>query len=223
MAKLLISAITEQSLKLGNLANQVNNSGISKKDEWIDDKEFFKFQQDATALKNKGEISQKEFNAIFGLVMTDNTKVNNDSISYNKAMKNVEKTETKQKKINELKNNIAKLRNKLYKGKWDEIRNRGCGAGLIIGIPSLCTGAVLGMKYGAFAGASIGGPVGAGIGLVLGAAAGIGVGALATHGIVSGTRALSGDKEFMRKCEQEDPTTYRAIQYAERELAKLEK
>lgn len=248
MAKLLISSITEQSQKLGDLANQINNSGISKKDEWIDDKEFFKFKQSATALKNKGEISQKEFNAIFGLVIKDNTK------SYTSSYENYKKSEVqkeeKEKEIVRLKKDINNIREKLYKGRYSSIIQKQNGLtesqkDAAFGTCSAVSVCTLGLNF--FGGAALGissiealgistaaatsyaGFLGAGAATLTAGAVGAALGVALPGLIVAGGCYLYNkytkdkDLKFIQQCQQENPELYNALKQAEKQLAELQK
>lgn len=235
MATIDINSISNAKLK--QLATEIDNSNVSAKDNQIDDKEFGVFKQMAKIhLLDKKEITNDDYKAIFGL----ENNVNTDSLAYVQAQKDItradslaqvkeKETQNKNEKISKLKTNIAKMRNKLYKGKFNELRKDTKlsedqkASAMTAGVISANLGVTLGF-IGALSD-SIGGAlavigVGTGIGLVAGAAiAGVIVGGSYLYNKYSSNK----DIEFMKQCEEENPQLYKALQYAEKELAKLEK
>ena len=238
MATIDINSIGNAKLK--QLATEIDNSNVSAKDNQIDDKEFGVFKQMAKIhLLDKKEITTEDYKAIFGLEKADN-KIKTDSLAYVQAKKDIAKadslaqvkekeTQIKNEKISELKSNIEKMRNKLYKGKFNELRKDTKlsedqkTSAITAGVISANLGVTLGI-IGALSD-SIGGAlavigVGTGIGLVAGAAI---AGVIVSGSYLYNKYSSNKDIEFMKQCEQENPQLYQALQYAEKELAKLEK
>ena len=238
MATIDINSIGNAKLK--QLATKIDNSSISAKDNQIDDKEFGIFEQMAkTYLLDKKEITTEDYKAIFGLDKADN-KVKTDSLAYVQAKKDIAKadslaqvkekekeTQIKNEKISELKSNIEKMRNKLYKGKVNELRK---DSKLNFGqkVCSMSAGTLpvsLGLIYGLLAEGEVAGSALAVIGgsMGIGLAVGIGVAGVIAGGCYLYNKYTSNkDIKFMKQCEQENPQLYQALQYAEKELAKLE-
>lgn len=236
MATIDINSIGNAKLK--QLATEIDNSNISAKDNQIDDKEFGIFKQMAKSyLLDKKEITTEDYKAIFGLEKADN-KIKTDPLAYVQAKKDIAKadslaqvkekeTQIKNEKISELKSNIEKMRNKLYKGKFNELRK---DSKLNFGqkVCTMSAGALpvsLGLIYGLLAHGNVAGSALAVIGgsMGIGLAVGIGLAGVIAGGCYLYNKYTSNkDIEFMKQCEQENPQLYQALQYAEKELAKLE-
>lgn len=236
MATIDINSISNAKLK--QLATEIDNSKISAKDNQIDDKEFGIFEQMAKSyLLDKKEITTDDYKAIFGLEKADN-KIKTDSLAYVQAKKDIAKadslaqvkekeTQIKNEKISELKTNIEKLGNKLYKGRFKDLRTDSklsFGQKFIsadVGVLPAVVGAIYGLiSHGEVVGSAlavIGGPIGIGL------AVGVGVAGVIAGGCYLYNKHTSNkDIKFMKQCEQENPQLYQALQYAEKELAKLE-
>lgn len=212
MGTLNISEI--KNAKLLALAKEVDNSKVSKNDGNIDDKEFSVFKQRAkTELLDKKLVNSEDYTSIFGLekqTETTSEKVNTDSLAYanaqNKMAKQDSITQVKQKevqiknkKISQLQNDIARMRKELYKGKYNQNEERGK-------IGERQEGAIL---------------AGMALGLVVGGV--IIAGVVKVYNKIDQKIHEKEDEQFLRQCEKQNPDLYKALKYAEKQLAELQK
>lgn len=229
MTTLNISTIKQYSRALGELAEEIDNSNVSKKDGNIDDKEFGIFKERAkTELLDKKLISDDNYKAIFGLEkQTTPTKVNTDSLTYTRALNNID---NKEKKISELKEKIRILKNHLY---GEELANKQtfgeAKKDILNNVKDFSIKSAIGSTLLVSSTAVIGSMMGLAVkaGVVLGSIAGLtalgAATALIAGGICIGGKALLSklDQNEKENCEKNKPELYEALQAAERELNSL--
>lgn len=224
------------STKLQQLAGEIDSSCLGNKNGKIDNGEFEIFKQSAQTYVLKDIVPLKDYREIFGFETSGEQQVNTDSLAYVQAKKDIEQADIeaqkkkqaedkKNIKIVELKHDIVRIRQELYKGKYDELKT-GTKLTSDQTIMSFISGSLpanLGLGYGVLGwisgeGASF---------LVAPTLIGLGAGLL-TVGLVAGGCYLcnkyksSKDIKYMQECEQENPQLYSALKYAEAKLAELE-